>query len=300
MTGDIIYEGSSADEHETTIAITNPTQDNIITVPDSDQTIGTATTVADGAIDSLAQFADLETCDGSDIIKRNSVDTAWICVDGTEVTLSGSETDGYILVYDTGSPESFKDVPMGGDVSMDETGDVTIQAGVIEETMMATETFGDFACGSGTDDCNIVENVVDMTAISDSINFATTGTITGAIDVVKTIDGSETDLPMLGQMYLADHNTSANDTTYTLPGAALGLSACFYDNGNGDGGIILDPVGDDHIQLNGTNAASGENINSPGVADAGENGDFLCLLGTSVNEWITLGQSGIWVEATPP
>jgi hypothetical protein len=136
--------------------------------------------------------------------------------------------------------------------------------------------------------------------LASDITFATTGTITGGIDVIIDTDGAASPSDLLGEMYIADHDTATDDTTYTLPGAALGESACFYDNGQGDGGIILDPVGDDHIQLNGTNAANDENINSPGVAGAGENGDFICLLGTSQNEWITLGQSGIWVEATPP
>lgn len=43
ITDEIVCEGSIDDEFETTILITNPTADRTITIPDSDQTIGTAT-----------------------------------------------------------------------------------------------------------------------------------------------------------------------------------------------------------------------------------------------------------------
>jgi len=47
---EIVAEGSSADDHETTILFTDPTADRTITIPDSDQTVGTATSVEDNSI----------------------------------------------------------------------------------------------------------------------------------------------------------------------------------------------------------------------------------------------------------
>lgn len=124
------------------------------------------------------------------------------------------------------------------------------------------------------------------------------GTIRGSVPTVVTTDGTE-DATMLGEMYYADHATAASDTTYTLPAAVVGMSACFYDDGEGAGGIVLDPEAGDRIMLNGTRASVNENINSPGVAGAGANGDYLCLHAKDADVWVSVGSSGTWVEATP-
>lgn len=124
------------------------------------------------------------------------------------------------------------------------------------------------------------------------------GTIRGSVPSIVTTDGTET-ATMLGEMYYADHATSTSDTTYTLPAAVVGMSGCFYDDGEGGGGIILDPEAGDRIMLGGTRASVNENINSPGVAGAGANGDYLCLHAKDADVWVTVGISGTWVEATP-
>ncbi len=116
---------------------------------------------------------------------------------------------------------------------------------------------------------------------------------------VVTTDGSESPT-MQALWYIADHATATSDTTYTLAGVAAGESGCFYDNGEGAGGIIINPDDADYIINNGTVMAVGEALESPGVAGDGENGDFVCLLGISATHWITLGASGTWVEETPP
>ena len=132
----------------------------------------------------------------------------------------------------------------------------------------------------------------------DLTNFATTGDITGAINIVTTTDGTEspTAAQMYGTFFIADNATAANDTDYTLPTAVAGMSACFYDNGAGDGGIIIDANTDDQILLNGTTVGVADAIDSPGVAGAGANGDFICIFAIDATNWITLGASGTWVD----
>jgi hypothetical protein len=131
-----------------------------------------------------------------------------------------------------------------------------------------------------------------------AFNLVTTGSISGGVKIVVTTDGSES--PTAGQMYgtafIADHATATSDTDYTLPAAAAGMSACFYDNGAGTGGIIIDAAAGDEILLNGTGIGAAEAIDSPGVAGDGANGDFICLLAIDATSWITLGQSGTWVD----
>lgn len=55
--GTLHFEGATADDFETAIAVTDPTADRTITFPDSDQTVGTATSIQDDLI-VKADFAD--------------------------------------------------------------------------------------------------------------------------------------------------------------------------------------------------------------------------------------------------
>lgn len=131
-----------------------------------------------------------------------------------------------------------------------------------------------------------------------SLNFATTGTIMGAINIVTTTDGTEspTAAQMYGTMFIADHATATSDTDYTLPSAVAGMCACFYDNGGGAGGIIIDAAAGDEIILDGAGIGAADALDSPGVAGDGANGDFICILAIDATNWITLGKSGTWVD----
>jgi hypothetical protein len=131
-----------------------------------------------------------------------------------------------------------------------------------------------------------------------ALNMVTTGTILGAINIVTTTDGTEspTAAQMYGTFFIADHATATSDTDYTLPTAAAGMSACFYDNGDGTGGIIVDAAAGDIIHDEGTAIAAGNALDSPGVAGDGANGDFVCLVAIDAESWITVGISGAWVD----
>lgn len=128
-------------------------------------------------------------------------------------------------------------------------------------------------------------------------NF-TGGTMLGKTNIVVTTDGTEspTAEQMYGTVFIADHGTATSDTDYTLPGVEAGMSACFYDNGGGTGGIIIDAADGDEILLNGTSVGAGDAIDSPGVAGDGANGDFICIMGIDTTYWITFGRSGTWVD----
>ncbi|MBA7585227.1 hypothetical protein ES708_27198 [subsurface metagenome] len=63
LDNDLVFEGSTPNEFETTFAITDPTADRTIAVPDSDQTIGTATSIQD----NLILKADLAEEDWGDV-----------------------------------------------------------------------------------------------------------------------------------------------------------------------------------------------------------------------------------------
>jgi hypothetical protein len=131
-----------------------------------------------------------------------------------------------------------------------------------------------------------------------TLDLISTGKIYGAINIITTTDGDEspTAAQMYGTMFIADNATAANDTDYTLPTAAAGMSACFYDYGAGTGGIIVDAAASDEILLNGAGIGVAEAIDSPGVAGDGANGDFICIMAIDDTYWVTMGASGTWVD----
>ena len=82
----IIFEGSSADEYETTLTVTNPTADRTITIPNSSGTI-----VLDTTLDEMAQDAvNTALTAGTGISKTydDNANTITIAVDGTIATTS--------------------------------------------------------------------------------------------------------------------------------------------------------------------------------------------------------------------
>ncbi len=193
---------------------------------------------------------------GTSVIELDNAGTA-TCKASVQTTIT-AVGDGDILVGQASGTE-FQDKQMNGDATMDKGGLVTLDP---------------------------------------ALTFLTTGTIRGMVDVVTTT--GDTDSPaaddMRGTMHIADNATATNNVDYTLPTAVAGMSACFYDNGAGTGGIIIDANTGDEILLNGTGVGGADAIDSPGVAGDGANGDFICLLAIDATNWITLGRSGTWVD----
>ena len=123
----------------------------------------------------------------------------------------------------------------------------------------------------------------------------------GSIERVVVTTG-DTDTPTTGEhkntMHVADNATATDDTDYTLREIStigIGARVCFYDNGGGDGGVIVDAAAGDDILLYGASNGAANAIDSPGVAGAGANGDYICLLAIDANTWVTLDFSGTWV-----
>jgi hypothetical protein len=224
-----------------------------------------------------------------------------------------------MLVYKSGS---FQDVEMSGDAAMDEDGLVTISDSVTVtgwtmgasagttpsvndgDTSLATTLFvqnetvasGDVT-GTLATGLTIGTGTVEASMIASDIDFATTGTITGGIAVVVE-SAAATDVlaatETVGKMFIASYATGPMD--YTLPDVSIGLSACFYDE-EGDG-ITIDTNASEIIILDGTALTGGYAIDSPGVAGGAgtDPGSFVCLLGISATQWITLGRSGTWID----
>jgi len=98
---EIEAEGSSADEYETVLTFTDPTADRVITVPDSDQTIGTATVITDGLILEADLNADEEPSD-NDILTFDTTGANFSWQTPAELSLAvtvGTPVDSQVGVW---------------------------------------------------------------------------------------------------------------------------------------------------------------------------------------------------------
>jgi len=101
LTEYLSFEGASDDDYQTVFTITDPTTaDRTITVPDSDQTIGTATSCAADAVDAITEIAAA--------LKSGSDTTLITGTKGTDGHLAAWNADGDIVDGGVaGSPGSF-------------------------------------------------------------------------------------------------------------------------------------------------------------------------------------------------
>lgn len=163
-----------------------------------------------------------------------------------------------------------------------------LPAAVIETTEIDTTT----EINAITIDDNFLTGIgtYDMTVTGSAI-FS--GTLQGGV-LVNVASGtaySPLATQLLGTSFVY---TNAGAVDITLPSITQsGLSFCAYDTTTG-GVITLDAsstVTGDTIYLDGVNIGVSDAIDSAGAA-----GDFICLLSTDVNTWITLGRSGTWID----
>jgi len=73
VTGSLLLEGATADDHETTLAVTDPTADQTITLPNASGTVVLESTTA---------------CTDNKILKKSG--GVWVCDNDTSVTFAGS------------------------------------------------------------------------------------------------------------------------------------------------------------------------------------------------------------------
>ena len=120
-----------------------------------------------------------------------------------------------------------------------------------------------------------------------------TGTLTGESSV--SLDDAAGPIALTAAMCRNSIrvNDDADVIAYTLPSAEAGLVVMFLDAA---GGVIsVNPFdGTDHIYLDGTGIGAGDEIDSPG-----DLGDFIVLMALDNTRWISLGRSGVWIDAGP-
>lgn len=134
----IVFEGATADDNETTFSPTDPTADRTITIPDSDQTIGTASAITDDTIVA----ADLADADWGDV----SVSSNSVTLDD-DVVAADELADGDL-----------------GDISVS-SGVVSLDATVVDTAELATDAA----------DATILQDVVDSNSANQACSTTCTG-----------------------------------------------------------------------------------------------------------------------------
>ena len=122
----ITFEGSTADDHETVLTVTNPTADRTITIPDRDGTI--ITTGDTGTVDNTILAAD--SVDSSKIVNGSIVNADIHASAAINLTKLEDVNSSKILVGN-GSNKAAP-VDMSGDVTIDNAGATTITANAVQ------------------------------------------------------------------------------------------------------------------------------------------------------------------------
>ena len=125
-------------------------------------------------------------------------------------------------------------------------------------------------------------------------DWATTGTLTGAIKIDNDSDGyTVTGAMMYGGLLVE----SGNQQTVTLDPVFAGAAFCVLaDGADGSAEIYVDCDAGDHFEYDGTTMANGEYIRN----DSDTKGDRMCFVGIDSSTWIvTYGGDTTVAQETP-
>jgi hypothetical protein len=214
-----------------------------------------------GGSDTQVQFNDGSSFGGdAGMVYDKTLNT--LTVDNTIISAkySTSSSEHFINVADTEPPAA----PADGDCYYD------------------TDT-NDWRCYNGS-----AWTEVFTSGAAHTLNFATTGTITGGIMILSDVAS-----PTAAQCY-GSWNETSGAGTHTLPAVAAGMSICHGTSAAAE--ITLELDGSDHFVLNGVTMSDGEAIiNTTGEAA----GDYICVIGIDASTWKVVGKQGTWTQATP-
>ena len=225
VTGNLVFEGSTDDDHETTLAITNPTQDNTITLPDVTGTVvttgdtGTVTSamITDGTIVNADVNASA-AIDGSKVNPNfggQTIATTGSSNIGANLAVTGNTTVGGTLGV-TGASTFTGAIDANGGASID-----NIQIGVTGDNEIDT------ASGNLT-----IDSAGGTTTIDDALTVSGNATLQGTLGVTgnTTVGGT---LGVTGTSTLADVTggavvTSGTSTSDTKVYSAKRAGEIFY------------------------------------------------------------------------
>ena len=195
LTGDIVFEGATADDFETTLTVTDPTADRTITLPDASGTVAisvtdtTTTTQGDLNLDfTLSAAGDVSaTGDAHGLSTSDSPTFAGLTINGSSVVFEGSTADDFETTITASDPTADRTITLP-----DATGNVITTGNLTEITNLGVLT-GDIVFEGATDDTfETTLTVTDPTADRTITLPDASGTV--AVSVTDTTTTTQGDL----------------------------------------------------------------------------------------------------------
>jgi hypothetical protein len=287
--GSMVFEGATADAHETTLAVTDPTADRTITLPDATGTVALLT--------ATQTFTDSKIVGSS--YASNIVDPTVI----GPLKLEGGSYG--VTIASSGDRENFKTWGFGTDGVLTAPGNIIFEGATAndnETTLAITDPTADrtITLPDATGTVALTADKLSAFAATSSSELAgviSDETGTGALVFANTPTlvtpnigvATGTSLTLSGDLTVNGTTTTINSTTVTVDdkNLELGSSAEPTDAGADGGGITLKGATDKTFNwIDATDAwTSSENMNLL-------TGKSLLIAGTSVLNATTLG-SGV-------
>ena len=264
----IVFEGATADAHETTITITDPTADRTITIPNE---TGTVVTTAGGTFTGAVTIPDLT-------------------VTGTTTTVSSTNTVVADSLFELNNGASSNTNDLGIVMERGSTGDNAIIAWdeSADKFTMGTTT----ATGASTGDLSITAGTVVANVEGAVTGNASTAT---ALATARTIGGVSFDgtanITLPGVNASGTQDTSGNATTATTAGTVTTAAQSAITSVGTMTGLAVD--GTSQLYECVTEAISGNK--TPALTDAGK--VFYCSQ-SGGTQTITIDGSISWPVGT--
>lgn len=238
--GSLVFEGSTADANETTLAVVNPTADRTITLPDI---TGTVVTTGDtGTVSNTMLAGSIADTKLSTISTADKISLSAINIDGgTDIGAALADAD-LIIVDDGGAGTNRKaavtritDYTFGkvsGDITITSAGVSAIGAGVIvnadvnasagiDHSKLATMTAGTVLIGNATGVPTATALSGDVTVTSGGVTAIGAGVIVDAdVNASAAIAGTKitaATTSVVGTVQLTDSIASTSTTTAATP-----------------------------------------------------------------------------------
>jgi hypothetical protein len=289
-TGSLVFEGSSDDSFETTIAVTNPTADHTITFPNVTGAVvttgdsGTVTstmiandTIVNADINSAAAIVDTKL---ATISTADKVSVSALNIDGA-TDIGGALENGDLFIVDDGAGGTNRKAPafrmaqltysgVTGDITIASGGTSAIGAGVIvnadvnasaaiAHSKLANITAGSVLLGNATNVPTATALTGDVTVNSSGVTAISSGVIVNAdVNASAAIAGTKIS-PDFGSQTI---------TTTGVVSAALGAAATPSITFTGDLNTGIYSPGADQVAIS-TNGSGKLFIDSAGIVSVG-------------------------------